>query len=309
MSTKVGFTLLLASLAAAGSVTADTSNVSTGLDESYNLLTTSGAQDAHWTYTDGTSSGAAEVVTSESPDWWPAWLADGPDSSWIEITPNYWNGPAPYSFSTTFDLTGYDVSSASLSGGWTVDDAGTLSLNGHVISTLGSFLWGQLNSFSAPNAYFVPGVNTLTMTITYADTYDGARLEGALTAVRLCGNGVIDPLEQCDDGSLNGTPETCCDTTCHFKLAGTTCDDGNTCTQTDQCNSSGACVGSNPVVCTAQDPCHVPGMCNPATGTCSNPTFDPIAAVLADPTNLPTDEQAVQCLFFELEHGQVPMVP
>src|SRR5207247_2507326 len=34
---------------------------------------------------------------------------------------------------------------------------------------------------------------------------------------------------------------------------------------------AGACVGTNPVVCTASDQCHGGGACNPATGTCSNP--------------------------------------
>jgi hypothetical protein len=48
------------------------------------------------------------------------------------------------------------------------------------------------------------------------------------------------------------------------------CDDGNACTQTDTCQS-GACVGSNPVTCTASDQCHVAGACNSATGICSNP--------------------------------------
>ena len=51
---------------------------------------------------------------------------------------------------------------------------------------------------------------------------------------------------------------------------GTTCNDGNACTQTDTCQS-GVCTGSNPVVCAASDQCHVAGTCNPATGRCSNP--------------------------------------
>ena len=54
------------------------------------------------------------------------------------------------------------------------------------------------------------------------------------------------------------------------KADGTTCSDGNACTQTDICKS-GACVGSNPVVCTAQDQCHTAGTCDPASGICSNP--------------------------------------
>jgi sugar lactone lactonase YvrE len=51
---------------------------------------------------------------------------------------------------------------------------------------------------------------------------------------------------------------------------GTACNDGNACTQTDTCQA-GVCTGSNPVVCTASDPCHAAGVCDPSTGACSNP--------------------------------------
>src|SRR5205823_4517135 len=54
------------------------------------------------------------------------------------------------------------------------------------------------------------------------------------------------------------------------KIDGTACNDGNACTQTDTCQS-GLCAGSNPVVCTASDQCHVAGTCNTATGQCPNP--------------------------------------
>src|SRR5213076_2781224 len=54
------------------------------------------------------------------------------------------------------------------------------------------------------------------------------------------------------------------------KLNGAPCDDGNACTRTDTC-AAGACVGANPVVCTAADQCHTAGVCNPASGACSNP--------------------------------------
>src|SRR5439155_1060075 len=47
-------------------------------------------------------------------------------------------------------------------------------------------------------------------------------------------------------------------------------DDGNACTQTDTCQA-GACVGANPVVCTAANQCHTAGTCDPASGACSNP--------------------------------------
>lgn len=49
---------------------------------------------------------------------------------------------------------------------------------------------------------------------------------------------------------------------------GTSCDDGNACTQTDSCQA-GACTGANPVACGVADQCHAGGACDPATGTCS----------------------------------------
>jgi alpha-tubulin suppressor-like RCC1 family protein len=54
------------------------------------------------------------------------------------------------------------------------------------------------------------------------------------------------------------------------KADGTGCDDGNACTQVDSCQG-GACTGSRWVVCGASDQCHATGVCNPATGACSNP--------------------------------------
>jgi hypothetical protein len=54
-------------------------------------------------------------------------------------------------------------------------------------------------------------------------------------------------------------------------LAGTACDDGNACTQTDLCDGSGTCVGHDSVVCAPLDQCHVAGVCDPLTGACSNP--------------------------------------
>ena len=58
---------------------------------------------------------------------------------------------------------------------------------------------------------------------------------------------------------------------CQARADGTPCDDGNACTRTDTCQG-GACLGANPVSCVAQDQCHDAGTCNPATGSCSNPS-------------------------------------
>jgi hypothetical protein len=76
----------------------------------------------------------------------------------------------------------------------------------------------------------------------------------------------------CADSSTC-TKDSCTDGQCvHPAVAnGTSCNDGNACTATDSCQT-GVCVGMSPKLCTALDACHVAGTCDPATGTCSNPT-------------------------------------
>jgi len=88
--------------------------------------------------------------------------------------------------------------------------------------------------------------------------------------------------DACADGTCVGGPgpecddqNSCTDDSCDVKGGCThvdnssPCDDGSACTTGDAC-ADGACVGG-PVVCTASDPCHVPGTCDPSTGQCSSP--------------------------------------
>jgi hypothetical protein len=64
---------------------------------------------------------------------------------------------------------------------------------------------------------------------------------------------------------------------------GTSCNDGNACTQTDTCQV-GVCNGANPVVCGASDACHVAGTCDPSSGSCSNPVAPPVLQPGVDQT-------------------------
>src|SRR5207244_7641728 len=54
----------------------------------------------------------------------------------------------------------------------------------------------------------------------------------------ICGNGVVEPGEQCDDGNTAGGD--CCSSGCQFEEGA--CDDGDACTVGDACQN-GACVG------------------------------------------------------------------
>ncbi|HVY24897.1 MAG TPA: S8 family serine peptidase [Polyangiaceae bacterium] len=75
-------------------------------------------------------------------------------------------------------------------------------------------------------------------------------------------------LDQCHDaGTCDGATGACSNPA---KSNGATCDDGNACTRTDTCQA-GACQGASPVVCAAVDECHQAGVCDTATGACSNP--------------------------------------
>src|SRR5207248_975759 len=92
--------------------------------------------------------------------------------------------------------------------------------------------------------------------------------------------------DSCNSGVCAGTPVTCtaadqchaagvCDRATGLcsnppQPDGTACNDGDSCTRTDVCQS-GACVGTNRVVCTGSDQCHAVGVCDPASGICSNP--------------------------------------
>ncbi len=76
------------------------------------------------------------------------------------------------------------------------------------------------------------------------------------------------PLD-CDDKNPC-TTDGCAAGGCTHTNNVNSCSDGNACTQSDTCQN-GACVGANPVVCTASDQCHAVGSCDTTSGTCSNP--------------------------------------
>jgi hypothetical protein len=68
-------------------------------------------------------------------------------------------------------------------------------------------------------------------------------------------------------GHLCGASEIC-----QHLNEGSSCDDGDACTQTDRCEA-GECVGEDPVVCPSPGECQEAVTCDPATGQCA-----PVAA-------------------------------
>lgn len=103
---------------------------------------------------------------------------------------------------------------------------------------------------------------------------EGGEDSGAAYLFPLCGDGVADPGEQCDDG--NNLDTDCCSADCRFEPLRSPCmDDRNVCTD-DECDGAGVCVHpantapcSDGLFCNGSDTC--------AGGSCAAHAGDPCA--------------------------------
>jgi RHS repeat-associated protein len=142
-------------------------------------------------------------------------------------------------------------------------------------------------SYSATLAQFASGPYIQQMVALKQATGGGGPCQGVANGTPCNDGNACTQTDTCQSGAcVGGNPVTCqasdschvagtCNSTtgtCSNPAAanGTTCNDGNACTQTDACQA-GVCTGANPVTCTASDACHTAGTCDPTTGACSNP--------------------------------------
>src|SRR5206468_1285028 len=117
----------------------------------------------------------------------------------------------------------------------------------------------------------------------------------------VCGNGIVDLGEQCDDGNL--VAGDCCSPTCQFEPAGQACAN-NPCISGSTCDGAAACVGGTPntlpcndgSACTTADTC-AGGVCvggpppNCVDGNvCTTDTCDPVTGCVNTPNTLPCDD-------------------
>ena len=102
------------------------------------------------------------------------WFAEGPDSRWIGPQAAAGSGaPGQYRFETTFDLTGFDASTAVITGEWGVDNNGDdIILNGASTGISNGNGFGALTPFTI-NSGFVAGENTLVFVVTNAGNAAG----------------------------------------------------------------------------------------------------------------------------------------
>lgn len=169
-----------------------------------------GAMDPYWTYTNSSGITApALVAANPGVDFYDGgchcngpWTPNTVDRAWlVDNIANSLSGGNPLSFSTTFDMTGLALSTATLNIAWGVDDAGIMLLNGHQIASLPTQTtsnWGNaaLNPVTVfgSSGYFLPGTNVLTIQLTENDN----GFEGVIAEL----NGVADAISDVPEPSM-----------------------------------------------------------------------------------------------------------
>jgi hypothetical protein len=164
----------------------------TGVDGAGAVLPDGTISDPHYSLISVPGGTTAMRVRSAAGGWpIPPYIGDNTLSRWIG--PNndtQLNGPVGnYTYRTTFDLTGFNPATATISGGWTSDNNGVgIYLNGNLIAGPTSFTQFSAGFVSfAGNAGFVPGVNTLDFVL-----YNG----GGPTALRVEMTGQATPVPE-----------------------------------------------------------------------------------------------------------------
>ncbi|RYZ10346.1 MAG: hypothetical protein EOO73_01885 [Myxococcales bacterium] len=152
-----------------------------------------GAVDPHYTLlesADATLPGPDAVVATSIAEGY--WLPQSDASKWIAPTPDqpYPGPPSPcnatgtYVYRTSFDLTGYDPDSLTITGGWAADNSGAdIRLNGVGLS-LPAGSYTPLTAFTIDGG-FLSGVNTLDFVVTDVGCPNGLRVELTASDVEL----------------------------------------------------------------------------------------------------------------------------
>jgi hypothetical protein len=168
---------------ATGPVRADiiTTLFSTGVDNTGAVIPT-GTLDPHYTYGPGLRPFAQGGNGF-------GWIPNTSASKWVNSAPGGFPPPLPtpvvriFNYTTTFDLSGLDPTTARITGDVAADDSVTILLNGipKYSNPYNGFNdpWASFASFMIDTG-FIPGVNTLTFAVTHADGPEGlqARVVG-----------------------------------------------------------------------------------------------------------------------------------
>ena len=164
---------LILAIAMAASLSAATIPLfNTGTDASNNALPTPGFAETHFSLVSGTGLANTFLTRFQAP----YYSETGLNSRWISPAiaqgggvPSFPSENASYLLEQTFDMTPFDISTATLSGFFAADNCAVISLNTTTLATTGGICNGSspsanftsLTPFSATASAFIPGTNTL----------------------------------------------------------------------------------------------------------------------------------------------------
>ena len=167
------------------------------------ILTPTGQPDEHYSITGGIAGILSPTVTGTTAYPFPPWNPDTATSEWISpqaLYLGFLRDPAgTYTYRTTFDLTGYDARTVSISGQAVADNAITaIRINGFDINYSHATTTFAFSPFSIPNGHYLSGVNTLQFTVYNSNNLGGGNPSGL--RVELTGTGAISDVR--DDGQF-----------------------------------------------------------------------------------------------------------
>ena len=155
---------------------------STGLGTGGTGQLAGGASDPNWSVSNSNAccvyTGPAAVLSSVNLN--TSWPVDTANSQWISWSDTSSVGPPGYTFTQTFDLTGFDPTTAAIRGTIWVEAGATLYLNNQPVAYADNSTWqmsgqpGVPFSIGPSSSLFLAGVNTLSVVVTSSDsTYGG----------------------------------------------------------------------------------------------------------------------------------------
>jgi len=162
------------------------------VDNTGNVLPDGTINDPHYTLTTvPADSTTTRIITSASG--WPIgpYIGDNALSRWIGPNNNgdLSSPPGNYIFRTTFDLTGFDFSTAFIDGRWSTDNQGLdILINDASLSLTNTTQFQTWTNFSIDSG-FVSGVNTLDFMVNNA----GNGNNPAALRVEMTGTAVPEP--------------------------------------------------------------------------------------------------------------------
>lgn len=130
-------------------------------------------QDTHYALSSTTASagslGAYGYVSENGAFPIGPWMANDSTSSWLTPVDNQDRSfdasrDGTYTWTTTFDLSGFDASTATFTGRFAADNSAIALLNGNQIGSSNGFT--TFSAFTADSSKFISGVNTLSFVVT-----------------------------------------------------------------------------------------------------------------------------------------------